>query len=232
MPFLEHLRELRARLVKSAAAVAVGTVVSFVFFEDILAFLAAPYHAAVPEGSLVFFTPTGGFSVAMSVSLWGGLVLASPVILYQTWRFVSPALTEKERRWAVPLTGVFVSLFLVGIVAGYYALYRGIGFLIEFAGAQLTPVIGANDYLRFTMRFLLAFGLAFEFPVFLFAAAAFGIVTSRQLAEFRRWAIVVILVIAAAITPTGDPLTLSLLSIPMYLLYEAAIVAIRLVLRR
>ncbi len=232
MPFMDHLRELRDRLIKAAVAVAVMTVLSFFFYDRLLELLTAPYKVAVPDGQLAFFKPTGAFSLAMSISLWGGVILSSPVILYQLWRFVAPALTPKEKRWAVPLTAVFVVLFLAGIVVGYYALYRGLSFLFEFGGESLTPVIEANNYLKFTMRFLLAFGVSFEFPVFLFAAAAFGAVNSRQLRDVRRWAVVIILVVAAVITPTGDPVTLMMLSVPMYLLYEAAILAIRLLLKR
>ncbi len=232
MPFMDHLRELRDRLIKVAIAVAIMTVLSFFFYDRLLELLTAPYKVAVPDGQLAFFKPTGAFSLAMSISLWGGVILSSPVILYQLWRFVAPALTPKEKRWAVPLTAVFVILFLAGIVVGYYALYRGLAFLFEFGGESLTPVIEANNYLKFTMRFLLAFGVSFEFPVFLFAAAAFGAVTSQQLRDVRRWAVVIILVVAAVITPSGDPVTLMMLSVPMYLLYEAAILAIRLFLKR
>ncbi len=232
MPLMQHLEEFRSRLVKSAIAVAVGTIIAFFFNEQILDLLAKPYQAAVPGGQLAFFRPTEAFSTVMRLSLFGGVILASPVILYQLWRFVAPALTPKEKRWSYPITAVFVVLFLAGVVLGYTSLERGLGFLLEFGGDALTPIIGADFYLKFATRFILAFGLAFEFPVFLFAAAAVGAVSSKMLRSNRRWAVLIILVAAAIITPSGDPMTLMLLSVPLYVLYELTILAIRFILRR
>ena len=122
--------------------------------------------------------------------------------------------------------------FSAGVVVGYYALSRGLGFLLSFGGDSLEPVIGAEFYLSFAMRFILAFGIAFEFPVFIFGAAAFGAVTSQQLRHTRRWAVLIIVIFAAIITPSGDPLTLLLLAVPMYVLYEIAILAIRFILKK
>lgn len=232
MPLMSHLREFRSRLVKAVAAVVVGTVIAFVFNEEILDLLAKPYQIAVPDGQLAFFRPTEAFATVMRLSLFGGAILASPVILYQSWRFVAPALSPKEKRWAYPITAVFVLLFLTGVVVGYVALERGLGFLLEFGGDALTPIIGADFYLKFATRFILAFGIAFEFPVFLFAAAAVGVVSSKMLRSNRRWALLIILISAAIITPSGDPMTLMLLSVPLYILYELTILAIRFVLRK
>ena len=147
-------------------------------------------------------------------------------------RFVAPALTRREKQWAYPLTGIFALLFIAGCAVGYLALERGLVFLLDFGGDALQPVIGAEEYLRFAMRFILAFGIAFEFPVFLFAAAAVGAISSRTLRSNRRWAVLIILIAAALITPSGDPLTLLMLAIPMYLLYEGSILAIRFILRK
>jgi len=232
MPLMAHLVELRGRVVKSAIALGVGTAIAFFFNEQILDLLARPYQIAVPEGTLAFFKPTEAFATVMRMSLFGGVIIASPVILYQLWRFVAPALTRREKRWAYPITITFVFLFLFGIVVGYVALERGLGFLLEFGGDTLTPIIGADFYLKFATRFILAFGLAFEFPVFLFAAAAVGAVTSKMLRSNRRWALLIILIAAAVITPSGDPMTLMLLSTPLYVLYELTILAIRFVLRK
>ncbi len=232
VPFTEHLEELRNRIIKSLIAIGVGTLIAFFFNEWILEVLARPYQIAVPDGDLAFFRPTEAFSLVMRLSLFGGFILASPVILYQLWRFIAPALTVREKRWAVPLTSIFVVLFLAGGLVGYWALSRGLGFLLEFGGDALTPVIGADFYLKFAMRFILAFAFSFEFPVFIFAAAAVGAVTSRQLRKGRRWAVLTIVVFAAVITPSGDPLTLMLLAVPMYVLYEAAILAVRWMLRK
>ena len=232
MPMMDHLEEFRSRLIKAAIAVAVGTIVAFFFNEKILELLAEPYRIAVPGGQLAFFRPTEAFSTVMRLSIFGGLIIASPVVLYQMWRFAAPALNRKEKRWAYPITAVFVILFTLGVIVGYIALDRGLLFLLEFGGDTLTPVIGADFYIKFATRFILAFGIAFEFPVFLFAAAAAGVVTSAMLRSTRRWAFIIILVAAAVITPSGDPMTLSLLAAPLYVLFELTILAIRFILRK
>jgi len=227
-----HLVELRNRIIKMSAAILVGSVVGFIFHKSILSWLVVPYEATVEDAQLAFFRPTEAFSVAMRLSLFGGLVIASPVIIYQIWRFVSPALTKQERRYVIPLSLVLAVLFASGIALGYWSLERGLGFLFDFGGDSLEPVIQAESYLSFAMRFILVFGIAFEFPVFMFAAAAAGIATSRGLRTNRRWAITAIVVIGAVITPSGDPLTLILLSTPLYILYELTILAIRFILKK
>ena len=232
MSFMGHLGELRNRLMKAGAAVVVASIVAFFFHESILDLLSRPFENALEDGRLAVFRPTEAFSLVMRLSLFGGVVLASPVLLYQLWRFVSPALSKREKKWVVPLMAVFTVLFAAGVTLGYWALARGLEFLLSFGGDSLEPIIGADNYLGFAMRFILAFGIAFEFPVFLFAAAASGIVGSTRLRQGRRWAVLVILLAAALITPSGDPLTLMLLSVPLYLMFEATILAIRFILKK
>lgn len=234
MTFGEHLVELRSRIIKSVVAVLVGSIFGLVFNQWIRDILISPYQEVVgSDVGLSFFAPTERFGVVMKIGLFGGLVLASPVVLYQLWRFVVPALTPRERRYVVPLSLTFAVLFLAGIAMAYWSLPRGLEFLFDFGGGDdLQPVIQAELYLSFVMRFLLAFGIAFEFPVFMFAAAAFGVVTSAQLRAGWRWAVVAIVVGGAIITPSGDPLTLTLLSVPLYALYELTILAVKLVLKR
>lgn len=232
MAMRAHLSELRTRMFRMASAVAVGTVIAFTFSEQLLDFITEPYKAATDGGELAFFKVTDAFSAVMRVSLFGGIILASPVILYQLWKYVAPALSGKEKRWAYPISAVFALLFLFGSFVGYIALQRGLGFLLDFGGESLTPIIGISAYMQFATRFILAFGIAFEFPVFLFAAAAIGVVDSRKLRSNRRWAVIIILVSAAIITPSGDPLTLMMLAGPLYVLYELSILAIRFLLRR
>jgi sec-independent protein translocase protein TatC len=231
MSLMNHLVELRSRLIKSVVAVAIGAVVGFIFYRDILAVLAKPYEGATDE-PLAFFQPTEPFSLALRVALFGGFILASPVIMYQVWRFIGPALTKRERGYVYPLSGVMAFLFLSGIALGYFTLPLALRVLFSFAGDLLQETVGVNFYFSFAMRFLLAFGLAFQFPVFLFAAAALGLVSSRALREQRRWAVVFVVVAAALMTPGGDPITLLMLSTPMYLLYEASILSIRYILKR
>ena len=154
-----------------------------------------------------------------------------PVILYQLWSFINPALTTRERRWTIPIIGACVVLFLGGISFGYWTLPRGLEFLLGIFDDVDTD-LRILEYFSFTVRFLLAFGLSFLYPVFLFAAAAAGIVSSEQLAKGRRWAVLVIVIVAAAITPTGDALTLTILTVPLYFFYEVTYWLVRLLLRK
>jgi sec-independent protein translocase protein TatC len=231
-PITAHLEELRSRIFKSALAVIAGAIVAFIFRDWIFDLLVAPYEATAGEHDLVFFRPTEAFSLFMRISLYAGFVLASPVVIYQLWRFISPAMTRREKTWVIPIVAILVTLFLGGIGFGYWSLQRGLGFLLDFGNDQLTPTIGGNYYLTFAMRFLLVFGISFLFPVFLFAAAAAGLLGWRTLARGRRWAVLTIVTVGAVITPSGDPLTLLLLSVPLYILYEADIWLIRFLLRR
>ncbi len=232
MSFMDHLVELRKRLIISVAAVAVGTVIAGIFYPQLLELLAEPYLEAVDGDRLAFFQPAEAFTLVLRLALFGGVVIASPVVIAQVWGFVSPALTARERRMVVPLSVVLAVLFTAGVVVGYLALPMTLGLLLGIGSDILDPVIGAEYYLRFAMRFLLAFGLAFLFPVFLFAAGAVGAISSRKLREWRRWAITIILVGSALLTPGGDPLTLVMLAAPLYVLYEATILAIRFGLKR
>ncbi len=231
MPLMAHLIELRSRVIKSVVAVMLGSVVGFIFYRDILAILARPYEGATDQ-PLAFFQPTEPFSLALRIALFGGTIIASPVIIYQLWRFLGPALTKKERRYVIPLSAVMAILFISGVTLGYLTLPLALRVLFSFAGDLLQETVGVNFYFSFAMRFLLAFGIAFQFPVFLFAAAALGLVSSRALREQRRWAVVFVVVAAALMTPGGDPLTLALLATPMYILYELAILAIRFILKK
>ena len=231
-PIMAHLEELRSRIFKVGLAVIVGAIVAFIFRNPIFDLLVAPYEATAGDRELVFFRPTEAFSLFMRISLYAGFVLASPIVIYQSWRFVSPAMTKRERKWILPIVAILVILFLGGISFGYWSLQRGLGFLLDFGTDQLEPTIGGSHYLTFAMRFLLVFGISFLFPVFLFAAAAVGVVGWRTLARGRRWAVLIIVTLGAIVTPSGDPLTLLLLSVPLYILYEADIWLIRFLLRR
>jgi sec-independent protein translocase protein TatC len=231
-PIMSHLTELRSRLFKVAAAIVIGSIAAFIFRNWIFDLLIDPYEQITGDSKLAFFKPTEAFSLFMRLSLFGGFILASPIVIYQVWAFVAPALSKREKRIAIPVVMILVVLFLSGVGFGYWSLQRGLGFLIDFGGDSLDPVIGGSFYLSFAMRFLLVFGIAFEFPVFLYAAAAMGVVGWRQLAAGRRWAVLLIVTIGAVVTPSGDPYTLLLLSVPLYVFYEATIWIVRFTLRR
>jgi sec-independent protein translocase protein TatC len=228
---LTHLEELRWRVVKIFIAIVVGGLIALVFHDQLRAILEAPFRAAAPDNDLQTLAATEQWGVLMRIALFGGIILASPVVLYQIWAFIQPALTKKERNWAIPIVGALVVLFVGGVIFGDVTLPRGLEFLL-----QIFPDVETNlrlgDYYSFTLRFLFAFGVAFLFPVFLFAAAAAGAISSQQLARWRRWAVLIIVIGAALITPSGDAFSLIVLSVPLYLMYEATYWLVRLVLRK
>ncbi|HEX2155175.1 MAG TPA: twin-arginine translocase subunit TatC [Acidimicrobiia bacterium] len=230
-PILAHLDELRWRIVKAGAAVLVGAIVAFFFADALRQILEIPFHEADPGAEFQTFTPAEQWGVLMRIAFFGGLILASPVVLYQIWAFINPALTNRERRWAIPIIGLMALLFVGGVVFGYWVLPRGLVFLLEIF-PDVRNDLRLSDYYSFTLRFIFAIGVAFLYPVFLFATAAAGLVTSAQLGRWRRWAVLLVVVAAALITPTGDPITLALFSVPLYLMYEATYWVVRLVLRK
>lgn len=228
---LTHLEELRWRVFKIAIAVAIGAIVAIIFADEIRVILEAPFEAAAPDAELQTLNATEQWGVLMRIGLFGGLLLAAPIVLYQMWAFVTPALTGNEKKWAFPVVGALVVLFVGGVAVGYWSLPRGLAFLLDiFEDVENNLRLG--DYYSFTLRFLLAFGIAFLYPVFLFAAAAAGVVTSEQLGRGRRWAILAIVTGAALITPSGDVLTLAILSVPLYFMYEVTYWLVRLVLKK
>ena len=228
---LSHLEELRWRIFKMFIAVVAGAVVAF-FFNDILReVLEAPFYDAAPDSELQTLAATEQWGVLMRVGLFGGVILASPVILYQLWAFITPALTSREKKWAIPIVGALVTLFVTGVLFGYWTLPRGLEFLLDLL-PEVENNLRLGDYYSFVLRFLLAFGVAFLSPVFLFAAAAAGVVSSEQLARGRRWAVLAVVTGAALITPSGDALTLMFLSVPLYLMYEITYWLVRLLLKK
>ena len=228
---LAHLDELRWRLLKMAIAVLVGAVVAFLFADWLRSILEAPFHQAAPDNTFQALKPAEEWGVLMRIALFGGVFLASPVILYQLWAFIHPALTGTERKWAFPIVGALVLLFTGGVVFGYYVLPIGLSFLLGiFPDVENNLLLG--DYYSFVIRLLLAIGLAFLYPVFLFAAAAAGMISSEQMARGRRWAVLLVVIGAALITPTGDILNLLILATPLYLMYEITYWLVRLLLKK
>lgn len=230
-PILAHLDELRWRIVKAGAAIIVAALAVFFFVQPLRGLLEAPFYEASPGSQFQTFGPTEQWGVLMRIAFFGGLIVASPIVLYQVWAFINPALTTRERRWAIPMMAAMAVLFTGGVVFGYTVLPRGLEFLLGIF-PDVRVDLRMVDYYSFTLRFLLAFGISFLYPVFVFAAAAAGLISSRQLAQGRRWAVLIVVVAAALITPTGDALTLMLLSGPLYLMYEVTYWLVRLLLRK
>ena len=231
MPFLDHLEELRQRLFYCAGGLAIGIVVTFVLFTmvpgfDIIGILAHPIEGYLPPNtSMVFTHPADFFQLYLDVGFVVALVIASPVILYQLWGFVSPALYVNERKIAIPVIAGIVALFLAGVTLAYFlVLPLTLDFLLGVGRTHINvikPMIEVNEYLGFEIYMCVAFGAAFELPLVLMALGALGLVTPAFLSKYRRYAIVGGLIIGAFITP--DPTAMFIIGIPMYGLYELGI---------
>ena len=231
MTLVGHLGELRRRLVVSVSALAIGGVAGFALYGPILHVLLGPYRSATGSSTLFVTDPLEGFATRLSVAGYTGLVLAMPVILWQLWRFVTPGLHRRERRLAVPFVLSGVALFLLGAVLAFVTLPRALEFLVEVGGENLETIFSPAKYLGLVTFMMIAFGLAFEFPVVLVFLQLAGILSSRRLRQWRRGAAVFLFVFVAVVTPSQDPYSLFALAVPMYLFYEAAIVAGRLLKR-
>ena len=233
MTVVEHLQELRRRLIICLYAVAAGSVVGWFLFPSFLDLIESPYCdylAAHPEqaptsGCALYFTaPLDATLVKIKVVVFLGLVIALPVVLYQLWAFVAPGLTAKEKKYSIPFVVSAFLLFLLGVAVAYVMLPKGFGFLLGFAGEGVVPLLTADRYVGFVMLVALAFGVSFLFPIFLVFLEIAGILTPATLAKYRRYSILGIAIFAAVITPSSDPYTMLAMMIPMYLFYEASII--------
>jgi sec-independent protein translocase protein TatC len=235
MSVVEHLGELRHRILVSLVAVAVGAVVGFVLYERILDFLIEPYCDIErrPAGPcrLIVLDPLEGFATRLKVASYTGLFLASPVVLFQLWRFITPGLNPNEKRYAVPFVLSSIVLFCLGVVLARLTFPRALDFLVGVGGPDLQAFFSPAKYLRFVLLVIVAFGVAFEFPVVLVFLQLAGVVSSRRLGSWRRPAVVVVFVVAAVITPSQDPYSLFAMAVPMYLFYEGSILVGRLLNR-
>ncbi len=227
MPFLDHLEELRWRIIWSLLALVIGVAVAFVVLMqiDIFVLLERPIAPYLHGGRLVYTHPTDPFSIVLNTAVVLGVVLALPVIIYQIWAFVSPALYQNEKRVVVPLFFFATFLFVAGVsLAFFVVLPLAVRWLLSFQTAALQPMITASDYFSFATSMALAFGLCFELPIVILALAALGLVTPRFLNKYRRHAVVVCVIIGAFLTP-GDLLwTTIAMAVPLYLLFEISVV--------
>ncbi|MBL8776550.1 MAG: twin-arginine translocase subunit TatC [Acidimicrobiales bacterium] len=233
MTLFEHLTELRNRLFKAVLAVVLGGAVGWLFYNQILDFLVQPYCEVQGGDCALFVTdPLEGFRTRLQIAGYGGVFLAMPVILWQVWRFVTPGLHDHEKRYAVPFVGSALTLFAMGAALAFVTLPKALDFLISIGGSELQEIYSPAKYLSLITYMMLAFGVGFEFPVFLVFLQMVGIVSPEKLAGARRWAIVVIFVAVAVLTPSGDPYSQFVLSIPMVLFYEISILIGRALRRR
>jgi sec-independent protein translocase protein TatC len=233
MTVVEHLQELRRRLIICLYAVAAGSVVGWFLFPRFLDLIESPYcdylathpEQAPTSGCQLFFTgPLDATLVKIKVVVFLGLVIALPVILYQLWAFVAPGLTAKEKKYSIPFVVSAFVLFLLGVTIAYVMLPKGFGFLLGFAGEGVVPLLTADRYVGFVVLVALAFGVSFLFPIFLVFLEIAGIISPATLSRYRRYSILGIAIFAAVITPSSDPYTMLAMMIPMYLFYEASII--------
>ena len=226
MSLLEHLEELRSRIIVIAIAVLLAAVAGFFLADPIIALLRAPL---ADTGAELIQTGVGeAFGVTIQLALVTGIAFAMPVILYEIWAFVTPGLTRPERRLVWPLLGVAVVLFAAGVALGYLLIPLAVGFLLDFSIEGVEPLLGLGDYIGFVTTFLLAFGIALQFPVILYLLTRVGILSYGFLSRRRRWVILLIALFAIVITPGDIVIGSFTLALVMYGLFEVTLQLIRL----
>jgi sec-independent protein translocase protein TatC len=239
MSFFQHLAELRKRLIRSAAAIMLGAIVGFYIARKVLDFVAKPMYTALRkaglEDKLIYTHPAGYLNMVITLGIYLGIVLALPYVLYQVWLFIAPGLYRNERKAVFGFVTCSFFLFLAGVTFAYYLMLpRLLTFLVTFQGphSNISPLISANEYFDLLLMVLLGVGVIFEMPILIFFLAFFGIVTPTFLWKNFRYAILVITIIAAIITPTPDATTMLVFMAPMILLYMIGIGVAWLVVRK
>jgi sec-independent protein translocase protein TatC len=227
--FIDHLEELRRRILYSIAGVAIFAIAGFFFAKKVMGMI-------IERASLettYFFAPAEAFVAQIKVALFLGVVISFPFLLYQTWAFIGPGLTKSERRISLAYIGSGIVLFAIGIAFGYYILIPyGLKFLLSFGSDMIQPLMNIGKYLNFFLWCLLGSGLLFQLPLLVFFLIKLGIVDVDTITRHRPEAIVAILVLCAVITPTGDFFTLLLLSVPLLILFEISILTARLSIKK
>jgi sec-independent protein translocase protein TatC len=225
MTLVEHLAELRKRLIISVLAIAIGMIIVTVFYNHIFDWLLEPYTKAFPKnnGKLLQTDPLEGFGVRIKLTTYGALALAMPVLLWQLWKFISPGLYDNEKRYAVPFVVSALLLFVMGAYLAFWTMPKALEWLGDIGGHNLTQFYSPGKYLQLIVYMMLAFGVGFEFPIVLVFLQLAGMLSADTLRKYRRYSIVGITILVAVITPSGDPISMLALSIPMVLFYEISI---------
>ncbi len=219
--FLDHLEELRGRIIKSLICIIVLSIVAYVFSDKLLDFITRP----IPE--VYFMSPTEAFSTRIKISLIAGIIISLPVIFYHAWKFITPGLFQREIKLIIPAVLSSTVFFLVGAVFCYWlVLPLSMKFLLGFGTEKLKPMIQIRDYISFVSYMILAFGAVFELPVISYFLGKLGVITPQTLRKGRRYAITGILILAAVITPP-DIFSQLMLAGPLYFLYEVSIIVIK-----
>lgn len=227
LPLMEHLIELRDRFIRSGIAVLITTSICFYFANDIWDFLVAPLNKALEEtgkGTMAIHDVFEGFLTQLKIAVLAGILLASPILSYQIWKFIYPALSDQEVRWVLPLSFFSTLLFLMGVSFGYFVIFQFIfPFFLEITAEDIEAVLSINSYLTTATKLLLSFGVSFQLPIVIFFLARTGLIDHKDLLHFFRYAIVVIFIVAAFLTPP-DPLSQLLMAAPLLVLYVIGIV--------
>ena len=230
MTLIEHLGELRTRLIRSVLAIVLGIIILLASYDHVLNWMRGPYtnlcHSKpkLKCGDLSILGPLEGFTTRLSICTYGGIIVALPVILWQMWQFVVPALHAKEKRYAIPFILSSVLLFGLGGVVAYYSMTPSLDFLISWAGTNVNANFQVSKYVSLFGLMIAAFGITFEFPVVLVFLQLVGVLTPQTLRKQWRYAILIIFVIAAVITPSGDPYSMMAMAVPMCLFYVIAVI--------
>lgn len=232
MTLTEHLAELRVRIIRALLAVTLGIVLIIAFYNPLLDVLLRPYrslcdaqpqYCELSDGNIISTDAVAGFTTRLRVALYGGILLALPVIMWQIWRFVVPALHAKEKKYAIPFILSSIVLFLLGGLVAFLTLEKALEFLIAWSGEEVQTIYAVDKYIRLVGLMIAAFGISFEFPVLLVFLQLVGVLTPQTLLKGWRYAILIVFVIAAVITPSGDPYSMLALAIPMSLFYLVSI---------
>ncbi|MGI8430250.1 MAG: twin-arginine translocase subunit TatC [Solirubrobacteraceae bacterium] len=231
MTLIEHLIELRSRIIKCALAVAIGAALGWIVYVPVLRFLTDPLRQLSNNSSQLFpgtgkllaTDPLEPFAIRIKVSAYLGIFLAMPVLLWQFWRFIAPGLYSNEKKYAMSFVASALALFAAGSAIAYWTLPKAIDFLSTVGGSDFVNGYSAQKYLMLILYMMLAFGGGFEFPIVLIFLQLAHVVTYQQLNGFRRWAYVLVAVLAAVITPSTDPISMCALMFPMWIFYEVAI---------
>jgi sec-independent protein translocase protein TatC len=239
MPALAHLGELRRRLIISVLAAVGGTVLAWFFYDHVVAFMIGPYrhfllhhpNLDISHGNLVATGPLEGFTTRLKVSGYLGAVIAAPVLLWQAWRFVAPALYKTERRYAASFIVATVSLFALGAGAAVLTFPKAISWMISVSGSGVAPLFSPGRYLGLYALCCLVFGLAFTYPVILVFLEVIRVVPSAKLRKRRRYAVVLLVAASALITPSNDPFSFLAMAVPLVIFYELSILVGRLLKR-
>ncbi|MEY4617441.1 MAG: twin-arginine translocase subunit TatC [Pseudomonadota bacterium] len=224
---VEHLSELRVSLIRSVIGIIVGSIACYFYSEDLFNFIRSPILPYLQNGGLVFTAPMDKFMAHFKVAIFSGAILTSPFWFYQIWRFIAPGLYKRERFYALGFISSAVVLFLGGVMICYYAVLPvTFQFLLAFGGTVDKPMITIDEYLSFFMMIHLGFGLAFELPLVLVVLGILGVVSQDFLRDKRRYAIVLMSIFAAIVTPSPDAITMLMMLVPLALLYEVAVILV------